>query len=123
MLPLTIEGIMLVSEQRKRDLFTKVRDHLGEEIATLLLEVTVPANVEFATRGDLQELRAEMLFHFAAVEQRFAAVEQRMGGLEATVAELGRDLTRKLYAVVIPVISTITLVLLALATWLGAVLG
>lgn len=121
---------MLVSEQRERDLFTKVRDHLGEEIATLLLEVTVPANVEFATRGDLQELRAEMLFHFAAVEQRFAAVEQRfgglerrMGGLEATVAELGRDLTRKLYVVVIPVISTITLVLLALATWLGAVLG
>jgi len=98
---------MQVSEAQRRELFDRVRAHLDEETATLLLEVTVPANVDLATRGDIQELRAEMLlrstqldgrlsdlggrldrridgveFRLAGVEQRLTGVEQRLTGID-----------------------------------------
>ena len=90
---------MQVSEEKRRKLFERLRGQLDEETATLLLEVTVPANIELATRGDFQELRAEMLLGFmqledrltariAGVEERIAGVEGRFGGLEQRIAGL-----------------------------------
>lgn len=35
----------------------------------------MPANVELATRGDLQELRAELLLRFAQVEGRMVEMD------------------------------------------------
>lgn len=66
---------MRVSEEQRRTLFELLRDHLDEETAHLVLEVTVPANVELATRGDFQELRGEMLLRLAQVDGRITEVE------------------------------------------------
>jgi chromosome segregation ATPase len=83
---------MQVTEEQRRALFDRVRAHLDEETARLLMEVTVPANVALATRSDVQELRAEMLLRFAELEGRLTAqlrgLEQRMDSLERRVTSL-----------------------------------
>ena len=128
---------MRVSEERRRALFERVRAHLDEETATLLLEVTVPANVELATRGDIQELRAEMLLAFARIDARFGAQDARMDRLEARMDALDARmdaldarmdaldvrLTGRLYRVVIPVLATWNLLIVAIATWVGTLIG
>ena len=121
---------MRVSEERCRALFERVRAHLDEETATLLLEVTVPANVELATRGDIQELRAEMLLAFARIDARFGAqdarmdrLEARMDALDARMDALDVRLTGRLYRVVIPVLATWNLLIVAIATWVGTLIG
>jgi len=69
---------MQVSEAQRRALFERLREQLDEETATLVMEVTVPANVDLATRGHVQGLSAEMLLRFVGLEQRSAAFEQRV---------------------------------------------
>jgi chromosome segregation ATPase len=78
---------MQASEAQRRELFDRVRDHLDEETAALLLEVTVPANVELATRSDLRELRAEMLLGFTQIDGRITEVESRLSGRLARLEE------------------------------------
>jgi hypothetical protein len=158
---------MKVTEEQRRALFERVRDHLDEDTANLLLEVTVPANVDLATRGDIQELRAEMLWSFSQLDGRLSGqmteldgrlsaqiteldrrmtsldgrltaqitaldgrltkqmtgLDGRLTDLEVRIDKVGTDLARKLYVVVIPVLSGVTLVLVGLATWIGILVG
>ena len=146
---------MKVSEEQRRTLFELLRDHLDVETARLVLEVTVPANTELATRGDTQELRAEMLLRFAQIdgritevegtmlrqilalhdrmgglearigglEARMSDVEARMGGLEARMGGLEAKLTERLYKVVVPVLIASNVLIVAVATWIGTVVG
>ncbi len=146
---------MKVSEEQRRTLFELLRDHLDEETARLVLEVTVPANTELATRGDTQELRAEMLLRFAQIDGRITEVEgtmlrqilalhDRIGGLEARMSEvearisglearmsdvearmggLEAKLTERLYKVVVPVLIASNVLIVAVATWIGTVVG
>jgi hypothetical protein len=99
-----------------------------------MLEVTVPANVDLATRGDLQELRAEMLALFtrldgringleAKVDTRSNALEARINDVDAKVTALGTELLGKIYWVVIPVLATLTLAIVGVATWIGTLVG
>ncbi len=103
---------MPVSEEQRRELFDRLRSVLDERTATLLLEVTMPANVELATRGDVQELRAEMLLHFTELAGRMTELDGRLTG---RISELEKVLTIRLYTRVIPTIG----ILIALAAWLG----
>ena len=146
---------MKVSEEQRRTLFELLRDHLDEETVRLVLEVTVPANIELATRGDTQELRAEMLLRFAQIdgritevegtmlrqilalhdrmsdvearigglEARMSDVEARIGGLEARMGGLEAKLTERLYKVVVPVLIASNVLIVAVATWIGTVVG
>ncbi len=153
---------MKVSEEQRRTLFELLRSHLDEETARLVLEVTVPANIELATRGDTQELRAEMLLRFAQidaritevegtmlrqisalhdrmgglearigglearmsdVEARMGGLEGRMGGLEGRMGGLEAKLTERLYKVVVPVLIASNVLIVAVATWIGTVVG
>ena len=146
---------MKVSEEQRRTLFELLRDHLDEETTRLVLEVTVPANTELATRGDTQELRAEMLLRFAQIdgritevegtmlrqilalhdrmgglearisglEARMSDVEARMGGLEGRMGGLEAKLTERLYKVVVPVLIASNVLIVAVATWIGTVVG
>lgn len=107
---------MRVSEEQRRTLFELLRDRLDEETARLVLEVTVPANIELATRGDTHELRAEMLLRFAQLDGRIGGLEGRLGGLEA-------KLTERLYKVVVPVLIASNVLIVAVATWIGTVVG
>jgi len=75
---------MSVTEQQRRDLYDKVSEQLGADIATLLMEVTVPANVEYATRGDLQESRADVLDRIGTFEQRMT---EGLGSLDRRITE------------------------------------
>jgi len=92
---------MKVTEEQRRALFERVRDHLDEDTANLLLEVTVPANVDLATRSDIQELRAEMLWSFSQLDGRLSGqmteLDRRMtsldGRLSAQITELDRRMT------------------------------
>jgi hypothetical protein len=108
----------------------------------------VPANIELATRGDTQELRAEMLLRFAQidaritevegtmlrqilalhdrmsdVEARMGGLEGRMGGLEGRMGGLEAKLTERLYKVVVPVLIASNVLIVAVATWIGTVVG
>jgi hypothetical protein len=93
----------------------------------------------------IQELRAEMLLHFTQLDGRLSAqitaldgrmtaldgrltkqvtgLDGRLTGIEARIDKVGTDLARKLYVVVIPVLSAVTLVLVGLATWIGILVG
>ena len=125
---------MKVTEEQRRALFDRLRTLLDEETATLLLEVTVPANVELATRGDIQELRAEMLLRFTDLDGRLTTqiteldrrlttqmtdLDGRLTMLDRRVSELGKELTDTLYRRVVPAIG----VMLAIATWFNLVAG
>jgi hypothetical protein len=81
---------MRVSEEQRRELFDRLRSILDEETATLLLEVTVPANVELATRADIQELRAEMLLRFTELDGRLTG---QIADLDRRITELDGRLT------------------------------
>lgn len=91
---------MAVTEQQRRDLFDRVSEQLGGNTAALLMEVTVPANVEYATRGDLKELRAEMLDRFGTLEQRmvegFAGLDRRITGLDVRTIQGFADVDRRM---------------------------
>jgi hypothetical protein len=50
-------------------------------------------------------------------------LDGRITGLEVRIDKVGTDLARKLYVVVIPVLSAVTLVLVGLATWIGTLVG
>jgi len=84
---------MKVSEEQRRELFDRLRTHLDERTATLMLEVTVPANVDLATRGDLQELRAELLLHLTQLDGRLTG---QLTELDRKVTELDGRLTRQI---------------------------
>jgi hypothetical protein len=80
---------MHVSEEQRRELHDLLRRHLDERTATLMLEVTVPANVELATRSDIQELRAEMLLRFTELDGRLSGqITQLDGRLTRQITEL-----------------------------------
>jgi len=91
---------MKVTEEQRRALFERVREHLDEDTATLLLEVTVPANVDLATRADIQELRAEMLWNFTQFEGRLTGrmteLDGRMTSLEGRMTSLEGRLTERI---------------------------
>jgi hypothetical protein len=136
---------MHVSEEQRRELHDLLRRHLDERTATLMLEVTVPANVELATRSDIQELRAEMLLRFTELDGRLSGqitqldgrlsgriteldgrlsgrmtrLEERITALDGRLKGLGAELTSTLYFRVIPVIG----VLLGVATFIGITVG
>jgi len=88
---------MKVSEEQRRALFERVSAHLDEETATLLLEVIVPANVELATRGDIQELRAEMLLRFTELDGRLTGqITELDGRLTRQITDLDKNLTGRI---------------------------
>jgi len=137
--------MMKVDEEQRRELFDRLRVHLDEETATLLLEVTMPANIGLATRGDTQELRAEMLLRFAQLDGPVTEVEGNIGrqisdlqprvtemdsrlsqqivGLDARINGLDAKMTGKLYKVVVPVLATWNLLIVGIATWIGIVVS
>lgn len=48
------------TEDVRRQLYETVRQHLGETAAEQLMAVTIPPNVQLATKQDLDLLRAEI---------------------------------------------------------------
>lgn len=48
------------TEDVRRQLYETVRQHLGETAAEQLMAVTMPPNVQLATKQDLDLLRAEI---------------------------------------------------------------
>ena len=114
---------MKVSEEQRRELFERLRVHLDEETANLLLEVTMPANIELATRSDTQELRAEMLLRFAQVDGRINEIDAKVDRLDAKIDRLDVKLTSRLFKVVIPVLVASNLLVVAVATWIGIAAG
>ena len=114
---------MKVSEEQRRELFERLRVHLDEETANLLLEVTMPANIELATRSDTQELRAEMLLRFAQVDGRINEIDAKVERLDAKIDRLDVKLTSRLFKVVIPVLVASNLLVVTVATWIGIAAG
>ena len=114
---------MKVSEEQRRELFERLRVHLDEETANLLLEVTMPANIELATRSDTQELRAEMLLRFALIDGRITEIDAKVERLDAKIDRLDVKLTSRLFKVVIPVLVASNLLVVAVATWIGIAAG
>ena len=74
---------MHVREEQRRRLHELLRERLGEEVAALVLEVTVPGNVDLATRGDVQELRAELLLHVTEVRAHLGELGRRLDEIDA----------------------------------------
>ena len=83
----------------------------------------MPANIELATRGDTQELRAEMLLRFAQIEGRINEIDAKVERLDAKIDRLDVKLTSRLFKVVIPVLVASNLLVVTVATWIGIVAG
>ena len=97
---------MAISEQQKRRLFDRLRARLDEETAELLMEVTVPANVDLATRADIIELRGEMR----------AELGELRGEMRAGFAEL----ERRLFTRLLPIMSAVLATIVTAATIIGS---
>lgn len=80
---------MQVSEEQRRALYERLREHLDEATATLLLEVTVPANIELATRTDIHELRADLLLRITEVDGHLTL---QIADLALQISEVARRL-------------------------------
>ncbi len=80
---------MQVSEEQRRALYERLREHLDEATATLLLEVTVPANIELATRTDVHELRADLLLRITEVDGHLTL---QIADLALQISEVARRL-------------------------------
>jgi len=82
---------MQVTEEQRRALYERLREHLDDETATLVMEVTVPANVELATRTDIHELRAELLLRITEVDGhltlQIADLARRLGEIDSRIGE------------------------------------
>lgn len=97
---------MAVSEEQRRALHERLREQLDEGTADLMLEVTVPANVELATRADIQELRAELLLSITELNGhlslQIAELTRRMGEMDsrlgARIGEVERTLGARIDA-------------------------
>jgi hypothetical protein len=91
---------MAVSEEQRRELDQRLRTQLDAETATLLMEVTVPANVDLATRGDVRELRAELLLRITEVDGHLtleiADLARRISSLEGRLEQQTADLARRI---------------------------
>lgn len=131
---------MHVREEQRRRLHELLRERLGEEVAALVLEVTVPGNVDLATRGDVQELRAELLLHVTEVrahlgelsrrldrvDGRLDALGARVDALGARVDPLGDRIDRFEHLLLwraVPLMLAGTGTFVALATWVALALG
>jgi len=98
--------MMAVSEEQRRALHERVRERLDAETADLVLEVTVPANMELATRADIQELRAELLLGITELSGhlslQIAELARRMGEMDsrlgARIGEVERSLGARIDA-------------------------
>lgn len=139
---------MHVSEEQRRALHDRLREHLDEETADLVLEVTVPANMELATRPDLLELRAEILLRLGVrideldarlnaridslsaridglnarvdgLSTRIEELSKQVAGVEKAIDDLGALLSRQLMTRVLPLMVAALGVFIGLATWLG----
>lgn len=139
---------MHVSEEQRRALHDRLREHLDEETADLVLEVTVPANMELATRPDLLELRAEILLRLGVrideldarlnaridslsaridglnarvdgLSTRIEELSKQVAGVEKAIDDLGALLSRQLMTRVFPLMVAALGVFIGLATWLG----
>ncbi len=125
---------MQVTEEQRRALYERLREHLDDETATLVMEVTVPANVELATRTDIHELRAELLLRITEVDghltlqiadlaRRLGEIDSRLGerisGLEIKIVEVGAMLSHKLMWRAVPAIAGVAMLLVTSAAWLG----
>jgi hypothetical protein len=125
---------MQVTEEQRRALYERLREHLDDETATLVMEVTVPANVELATPTDIHELRAELLLRITEVDghltlqiadlaRRLGEIDsrigERIGGLEIKIVEVGAMLSHKLMWRAVPAIAGVAMLLVTSAAWLG----
>lgn len=117
---------MQVSEEQRRRLHERLRERLDDATATLLMEMTVPANVDLATRSDLRELRAELLLgiaelgerigaRFAGLEERTAGIDGRLVRVEAGILGLDVSMKHRLCRVVLPTVISVQLALFALS--------
>ena len=90
---------MHVSEEQRRALHDRLREHLDEETADLVLEVTVPANMELATRPDLLELRAEILLRLGVrIDELDARLSARIDELDTRLSTRIDELDARLSA-------------------------
>jgi hypothetical protein len=94
---------MAVSERRRRQLFDLLSAKLDQETAELMMEVTMPANVDLATRGDIAELRGEIAELRGELRGEMGELRGEMGELRAGLA----GLEHRLYTRLLPIMSAV----------------
>ena len=80
---------MPITEETRRQLHDTVAQHLGPDAAAQLMEVTIPANTELATRADLDLLRAELRAEMAVLRGEMGELR---GEVRGEMAELRAEL-------------------------------
>jgi hypothetical protein len=66
---------------------------------------------------------SEVEARIGGLEGRMSEVEARIGGLEGRMGGLEAKLLGRLYKVVVPVLIASNLLIVAVATWIGTVVG
>jgi len=82
------EGIMVVDERSRHQLYSRLEEVLGAEAATTLIEHLPPVGWgDVATRHDLASLEERIELRFARVDERFNLIDERFNGLEGRFDE------------------------------------
>jgi len=73
------EGIMVVDERSRHQLYRRLEEVLGADAATTLIEHLPPVGwADVATKHDLASLEERIELRFARVDDRFDLIDERM---------------------------------------------
>ena len=83
------------TEDVRRQLYETVRQHLGETAAEQLMAVTIPPNVQLASKQDVELLRAEIRRDLADLRtERYRRVIPLIGAVVSGVAGVALTILR-----------------------------
>ena len=83
------------TEDVRRQLYETVRQHLGETAAEQLMAVTIPPNVQLASKQDVELLRAEIRRDLADLRtERYRRVIPLIGAVVSGVAGVALTIQR-----------------------------
>lgn len=95
---------MAISEAERSDLYTGLVEVLGPRRAEIMMTVyRIHESDEFATKGDMAELRADfadLRADFADLRSEFKVLSGQVGSLAASVARIDAKLDRFIFILV-----------------------
>jgi hypothetical protein len=122
--------MMAITERKKQRLLDRLRRVLDPETAELLMEVTVPANVDLASRSDITALGSELRGEMSKLRGEMGELRGAMSELRGEMGELRGEmragfaaLEQRIYTRVLPIMSGVLGLVVTAATIIAGRVG
>jgi hypothetical protein len=115
--------MMAITEQKKQRLLDRLRRVLDPETAELLMEVTVPANVDLASRSDIAALGGELRGEIGQLRGEMGELRGEMGELRGEMRAGFAALEHRLYTRVLPIMTGVLGLVVTAATIIPGRMG